>query len=73
MIKEVQVIADEALHNKDATEKVFQGKINKYGFVHVNKKMAQCLNITFGKDQTDVPCTIELLEEELGFKVKLKH
>jgi len=45
----------------------------KYGFVHVNMKIAQCLNIAFGKDKNDIPCTIDLLKEERGFIVKLKN
>ena len=71
-MKEGGVRADEALHSEDVAEDIFQGKINKYGFVHVNKKMAERLGIELGKEKSDIPCTIELLKGERGFIMKLK-
>lgn len=47
-----------------------EGKINKYGFLHLPKKLAEHLGASFGKDKADVPVTIEPIER--GFIVKLK-
>lgn len=44
-------------------------KINKYGFLHVDKKLAKHPGIELGKDKTDVPVSIELIPN--GFIVKL--
>jgi hypothetical protein len=46
-----------------------QAKINKYGFLHVNGKLAQHLGVEFGKDKADVPVTIE--QTPASFVVKL--
>lgn len=60
--------ADEALHQEE--EPVKEGKINKYGFIHVGKKLAEHLGTSFGKDKADVLVTIEKIPG--GFIVKLK-
>ena len=60
--------ADEILHKKD-TEEPAEAKINKYGFLHVDKKLAKHLSVAFGKDKADVPVTIEKIPG--GFVVKL--
>jgi len=44
-------------------------KINKYGFLHVDKDLAKHLGIELGKDKSDVPVVIERIPE--GFIVKL--
>ena len=44
-------------------------KINKYGFLHVDKDLAKHLGIELGKDKADVPVTIEKIPG--GFVVKL--
>lgn len=44
-------------------------KINKYGFLHVDKDLAKHLGIELGKDKNDVPVQIERIPE--GFIVKL--
>lgn len=76
--------ADEKLHEKDAGLKAKKEKekkekapkapktpyINKYGFLHVDKNLAQHLGIELGKDKADVGVTIELIEG--GFVVKLR-
>ena len=45
-------------------------KINKYGFLHVDKDLAKHLGIELGKDKDDIPVTIERIDS--GFVVKLK-
>jgi hypothetical protein len=60
--------ADEALHKGDI-EELAEGKINKYGFLHIDKKLAKHLAVSFGKDKADVPVTIEKIPG--GFVVKL--
>jgi hypothetical protein len=44
-------------------------KINKYGFLHVDKDLAKHLGIEIGKDKSDVPIQIERVEG--GFVVKI--
>ena len=44
-------------------------KINKYGFLHVDRDLAKHLGIELGKDKSDVPVTIERIES--GFVVKI--
>jgi len=44
--------------------------INKYGFLHVNGKLAEHLGIKLGKEEANVPVTIELIEG--GFIVRVK-
>jgi len=61
--------ADEPLHAKDAAPEKPEAKINKYGFLHVNGKLAKHLSIEFGKDKVDVPVTIERIEG--GFIVRV--
>jgi hypothetical protein len=46
-----------------------EAKINKYGFLHVNGKLAKHLGVEFGKDKVDVP--VEITPIEKGFTVKL--
>jgi len=67
--KEKPVRADEPLHVKDVAPEKPEAKINKYGFLHVNGKLAKHLGVEFGKDKADVPVTIEPIEK--GFIVKL--
>jgi len=62
--------ADEPLHVKDVAPEKPEAKINKYGFLHVNGKLAKHLGIKFGKDKEDVPVSIEKIEG--GFIVKVK-
>jgi len=64
------VRADEPLHVKDAAPEKPEAKINKYGFLHVNGKLAKHLGVEFGKDKADVRVTIEKIEG--GFIVKVK-
>lgn len=45
-------------------------KINKYGFLHINKDLAKHLGIELGKDKQDIPVQIEHIED--GFIVRLK-
>ena len=66
--KEKPVRADEPLHVKDVAPEKPEAKINKYGFLHVNGKLAKHLGVEFGKDKADVPVTIERVEG--GFVVK---
>jgi hypothetical protein len=47
-----------------------EAKINKYGFLHVNGKLAKHLGVEFGRDKADVPVSIE--KTSSGFVVKLK-
>ena len=68
--------ADEVLHAEEAEatdspaiptnvspeKKVFQGKINKYGFLHFGKALMQAWNLSKGTEQ---PVTIELVEDDL--------
>jgi len=61
--KEKPVIADEPLHAEEA-------KINKYGFFHVDKKLAEHLDVAFGKDKQDVLVTIERIPG--GFIIRLE-
>jgi len=61
--KEKPVRADEPLHVKP------EAKINKYGFLHVNGKLAKHLGVEFGKDKADVPVALERIEG--GFVVKI--
>ena len=68
--KEKPARADEPLHVKDATPEKPEAKINKYGFLHVNGKLAKHLGVEFGKDKADVPVTIERIEG--GFIVRVK-
>ena len=63
------VRADEPLHVKDATLGKPEAKINKYGFLHVNGKLAKHLGVEFGKDKMDVPVKIEKIPN--GFTVTL--
>jgi hypothetical protein len=51
-------------------EKARTPKINKYGFLHIDKDLAKHLGIELGKDKNDVPVQIERVEG--GFVVKLK-
>ena len=44
-------------------------KINKYGFLHVDKDLAKYLGIELGKDKEDVPVTVERIEN--GFTVRI--
>jgi hypothetical protein len=44
-------------------------KINKYGFLHVDRNLAKHLGIELGKDKSDVPVEIERIEG--GFVVKI--
>jgi hypothetical protein len=57
------------LHVKDVAPEKPKAKINKYGFLHVNGKLAKHLGVEFGKDKVDVPVTIERIEG--GFVVKI--
>jgi hypothetical protein len=50
-------------------EKTKSYKINKYGFLHVDRDLAKHLGIELGKDKSDVPVTIERIEG--GFVVKI--
>jgi len=68
--KEKPVKTDGPLHVKDAPPEKPEAKINKYGFLHVNGKLAKHLGVEFGKDKADVPVTIERIEG--GFTVKVK-
>jgi hypothetical protein len=61
--------ADEPSHVKDATPEKPEAKINKYGFLHVNGKLAEHLGVEFGKDKADVPVSIEPIQG--GFTVKI--
>lgn len=45
-------------------------KINKYGFLHVDKKLAEHLGVEFGKDRKNLPVDVEPIEG--GFIVRLK-
>ena len=63
------VRADEPLHVKDVAPGKPEAKINKYGFLHVNGKLAKHLGVEFGKDKADVPVTIERIPG--GFVVKI--
>jgi hypothetical protein len=56
------------LNNKNCTEEQRikqeknlrrKAKINKYGFLHVNGKLAKHLGVEFGKDKADVPVRID--------------
>jgi hypothetical protein len=75
--KEKPVRAAGPLHAKDEgvakakgkPEKVRTEKINKYGFLHIDKSLAKHLGVSFGKDKEDVPVTIETIEN--GFVVKI--
>jgi len=67
--KEKPLRADEPLHVKDAAPEKPEAKINKYGFLHVNGKLAEHLGVEFGKDKKNVPVTIERVEG--GFVVKI--
>ena len=60
--------ATKATAKPEANEKT--PKINKYGFLHVDKDLAKHLGIELGKDKADVPVVIERIEG--GFVVKLK-
>ena len=44
--------------------------INKYGFLHVDRKLAERLGIKLGKGEKNVPVIVEVIEG--GFIVKLK-
>ena len=44
-------------------------KINKYGFLHVDKDLAKHLGVELGKDKEDVPVSVERIPG--GFIVKL--
>jgi hypothetical protein len=68
--KEKPIRADEPLHAKDVAPEKLEAKINKYGFLHVNGKLAKHLGVEFGKDKTDVPVSIECIEG--GFTIKVK-
>jgi len=68
--KEKALRADEPLHVKDAPPEKPEAKINKYGFLHVDGKLAKHLGVEFGKDKADVPVSIEPIEG--GFVVKVK-
>jgi hypothetical protein len=60
---------DEPSHVKDVAPEKPEAKINKYGFLHVNGKLAKHLGVEFGKDKADVPVRIE--EVPNGFVVKI--
>jgi len=68
--KEKPFRAEEPLHVKDVAPEKPEAKFNKYGFLHVNGKLAKHLGIKFGKDKEDVPVSIERIEG--GFVVKVK-
>ena len=71
--KEKPVKADEPLHAEEAKEEkpARSDKINKYGFLHVGKELAEHLGLVFTKGKgKDVPVTVEPIER--GFIVKLK-
>ncbi|MFQ6068808.1 MAG: hypothetical protein ACE5KD_04605 [Candidatus Bathyarchaeia archaeon] len=51
--------ADEALHTEEA-QTTFSSKINKWGFIHLNKQIRNAWGITKGTEQT---VTIELTAE----------
>jgi hypothetical protein len=68
---------DKAVGSKKATKEKAKPKannktpkINKYGFLHVDKDLAKHLGIELGKDKADVPVTIERVED--GFIVRRK-
>jgi hypothetical protein len=58
------------LHVKYAAPEKAEAKINKYGFLHVNGKLAKHLGVEFGKDKADVCVTIEKISG--GFTVRVK-
>jgi hypothetical protein len=58
--------ADEPLHVPPEKP---EAEINKYGFLHVNGKLAKHPGVEFGKDKADVPVRIE--EVPNGFVVKI--
>ena len=60
--------ADEPLHAEEAKPEKGD-KINKYGFLHIDKKLASHLGVEFGKDKANVPVTIEPIDG--GFVVKI--
>ena len=51
--------------NVSPEKKVFQGKINKYGFLHFSKGLVQAWNLSKGVEQ---PVTIELIEDNFVIK-----
>ena len=61
--------ADEPLHVEDVAPEKPEAKINKYGFLHINGKLAKHLGVEFGKDKVDVPVNIEQIPD--GFTVRL--
>jgi len=66
--KKEPIEADELLHAEEAKpEKT--AFINKYGFLHINGKLAKHLGVEFGKDKQNVPVIIEPIER--GFTVRL--
>ena len=80
--KKAEGPADQKLHEKDVKEaEKPKAKpeaepaekrefINKYGFLHIDRKLAERLGIKLGKSEKNVPVTIEVIEG--GFIVKLK-
>jgi hypothetical protein len=61
--------ADEPLPAKDVAPEKPQAKINKYGFLHVNGKLAKHLGVEFGKNAADVPVRIEEVPNGLVVKI----
>ena len=74
--KDKPVRADEPLNAEEGVtetkpeKKERTPKINKYGFLHVDKALAKHLGVELGKDKEDVPVSIERIEG--GFIVKVK-
>jgi hypothetical protein len=53
--------ADEALHAEEAQiQTTFEGKVNKYGFIHLSKRVREAWGVTKGTEQ---PITIELTDD----------
>ena len=61
--------ATQAKATETPPEKTKTYKINKYGFLHCDKDLAKHLGVQFGKDRSDVPVTIERVEN--GFIVRI--
>jgi len=53
--KEKPVRADEPLHVKDVAPEKPEAKINKYGFLHVNGKLAKHLALNLAKTRRTFP------------------
>ena len=56
--------ADETLHTEEA-QTTFEGKVNKYGFIHLKKPLMEAWSLTKGIEQ---PITIEITEGNLVIK-----